>query len=89
MRKNGQWLVFRLFRRTSFFRGILFRSIPLQDSELALPPQHFLPRNNGNRSESIPRNFFGTKFHPLNPNCVNGRRGDGSSSSSDILFYFI
>ncbi len=22
----------------------------------------FLPRNNGNRSESIPRNFFGTKF---------------------------
>jgi hypothetical protein len=24
--------------------------------------EHFLPRNNGNRSESIPRNFFGTKF---------------------------
>jgi hypothetical protein len=24
--------------------------------------EHFLPRNNGNRSESIPRNFFGTKL---------------------------
>jgi hypothetical protein len=24
--------------------------------------EHFLPQNNGNRSESIPRNFFGTKF---------------------------
>jgi hypothetical protein len=24
--------------------------------------EHFLPRNNGNRSESIPRNFCGTKF---------------------------
>jgi hypothetical protein len=23
---------------------------------------HFMPRNNGNRYESIPRNFFGTKF---------------------------
>jgi hypothetical protein len=24
--------------------------------------KHFLPRNNGHHSESIPRNFFGTKF---------------------------
>jgi hypothetical protein len=32
-------------------------------AELGMPRnEHFLPRNNGNRSESIPRNFFGTKF---------------------------
>ncbi len=24
--------------------------------------EHFLPQNNGSHSESIPRNFFGTKF---------------------------
>jgi hypothetical protein len=24
--------------------------------------EHFIPRNNENRSESIPQNFFGTKF---------------------------
>ncbi len=31
--------------------------------ELGMPRnEHFLPRNNGTRSESIPRNFFGTKF---------------------------
>jgi hypothetical protein len=31
--------------------------------DLGMPRnEHFLPRNNGNRSESIPRIFFGTKF---------------------------
>jgi hypothetical protein len=32
-------------------------------AELGMPRnEHFLPRNNGILSESIPRNFFGTKF---------------------------
>jgi hypothetical protein len=32
-------------------------------AELGMPRnKHFLPRNNGNHSESIRRNFFGTKF---------------------------
>jgi hypothetical protein len=32
-------------------------------AEVGMPRnEHFLPRNNGSRSESIPRNFFGTKF---------------------------
>ena len=45
----------------------LFRSVPSfgigSSAELGMPRNEcFLPRNNGNHSESIPRNFFGTKF---------------------------
>ncbi len=56
----------------SFYLGILtlcaeFRSVPSfgigSSAELGMPRnKHFLPRNNGSCSESIPRNFFGTKF---------------------------
>ncbi len=55
--------------KTNFFRRIPFRA-----SELALPrnsmPQNedFLPRNNRNRSESIPQNYFGTEFR-YKPQC--------------------
>jgi hypothetical protein len=55
--------------RFHFFRGIIvsFHSVPSfgigSSAELGMPRnEHFLPRNNGNYSESIPRNFFGTKF---------------------------
>ncbi len=57
---------FWLFCKTNLF---LRNSIPFRASEWALPRNsecprnaHFLPRNNGIHSESIPRNFFGTKF---------------------------
>ncbi len=34
-----------------------------QSVNLGMPRnEHFLPRNNGSHSESIPRNLFGTKF---------------------------
>ncbi len=44
-----------------------FRSVPSfgigSSAELGMPrKEHFLPRNSGNHSESIPRIFFGTKF---------------------------
>jgi hypothetical protein len=44
-----------------------FRSVPSfgigSSAELGMPRnESFLPRNNGSCSESIPRNFFGTKF---------------------------
>ena len=47
--------------------SIPFRSVPSfgigSSVEFGRPRNEcFLPRNNGNRSESIPRNFFGTKF---------------------------
>ncbi len=47
--------------------SIPFRSVPNfgigYSAELGMPRNEgFLPRNNGNRSESIPRNFFGTKY---------------------------
>ena len=50
-----------------FFPGIPFRSVPSfgigSSAEVGMPRNEcFLSRNNGNRSESIPRNFFGTKF---------------------------
>jgi hypothetical protein len=53
--------------RTRRFGLIPFRSVPSfgigSSAELGMPRNEcFLPRNNGNRSESIPRNFFGTKF---------------------------
>jgi hypothetical protein len=53
--------------RVIFFRGIPFRFVPSfgtgSSTELGMPRnEYFLPRNNGNRSESILRNFFGTKF---------------------------
>jgi hypothetical protein len=52
-----------------FFRGIPFRSVPSfeisSSAELEMPQNyHFLPRNNGYQSESIPRNFFGTNPFP-------------------------
>jgi hypothetical protein len=44
-----------------------FRSVPSfgidSSANLGMPGNgHFLPRDNGNHSEFIPRNFFGTKF---------------------------
>ncbi len=44
-----------------------FRSVPSfgidSSVNLGMPRnEHFFPRNNGNHFESIPRNFFGTKF---------------------------
>jgi hypothetical protein len=53
------------FVKLNFF--IPFSSVPslVIDSSvnLGMPRnEHFLPRNNGSHSESIPRNFFGTKF---------------------------
>jgi hypothetical protein len=44
-----------------------FHSVPNfgigSSAELGMPRNEcFLPRNNGSGSESIPRNFFGTKF---------------------------
>ncbi len=55
-----------------------FRSVPSfgigPSTELGMPRnEHFLPRNNGNRSESIPRNFSGTKFRSQ-PYAVASRR---------------
>ncbi len=55
------WIAARPFSRQ-------FRSVPSfgigSSAELEmLRNEHFLPRNNGNHSESILRNFFGTKFH--------------------------
>ncbi len=52
-----------IFSRNS----VPFCSVPSfgigSSAELGMPRnEHFLPRNNGNHSESIPRNFFGTKF---------------------------
>ncbi len=49
------------------FRSVTFRSVPSfrigSSAELWIArDEHFLQRNNGNRSESIPRNFFGMKF---------------------------
>jgi hypothetical protein len=39
--------------------------------------EHFLPRNNGSHSESIPRNFFGTKFR------CQWRKGGGGPGICD------
>ncbi len=46
---------------------LLFSSVPSlgidSSANLGMPRnEHFLPRKNGSHSESIPRNFFGTKF---------------------------
>jgi hypothetical protein len=58
------WLKVILFR-TSFFRGIPSHSVSFRVSELALRwnseclgMSTFFSRNNGNRSESIPRIFY-------------------------------
>jgi hypothetical protein len=56
-----------LLRHFNSLREILFRSVPSfgigSSTEHGMPRnKHFLPRNNGSCSESIPRNFFGTKF---------------------------
>jgi hypothetical protein len=56
---------FGCFVKLIFSAG--FRSVPSfgtgSSAEVGMPRnEHFLPRNNGSRSEFIPRNFFGTKF---------------------------
>ena len=56
-----------MFTEGVIFFSAEFRSAPSfgmgSSAELGMPrKEHFLPRNSGNRSESIPRNFFGTKF---------------------------
>jgi hypothetical protein len=51
------------FLKLHFFAE--FHSVPFRalESELGMPRnEHFLPRNNGNRSESVLQNFFETKF---------------------------
>jgi hypothetical protein len=65
-------VILLMFCKANFFRKIPFRSIPFRSvssfgngfsTELGMPQnEHFLPRNNGNRSDSVPWNFFGTKF---------------------------
>ncbi len=60
-----------MFAGAGFFvKLIVFKPFPFVPSfgidssvNLGMPRnEHFLPRNNGSCSESIPRNFFGTKF---------------------------
>jgi hypothetical protein len=56
----------RIFVKLIFFMP--FPSVPIfgidSSVNLGMPRnEHFLPRNNGSCSESIPRNFSGTKFH--------------------------
>ncbi len=60
-----------MFAGAGFFVKLIiyisFRSVPSfgidSSVNLGMPRnEHFLPRNNGDRSLSIPRNFFGTKF---------------------------
>jgi hypothetical protein len=55
----------RIFCKTNFV--VPFPSVPSfgidSSVNFGMPRnEHFLPRNNGRCSESIPRNFFGTKF---------------------------
>jgi hypothetical protein len=50
-----------------FAESIPYCSVPSfrigSSAELGMPQnERFLPQNNENRSESIPQNFFGTKF---------------------------
>ncbi len=69
--RRNKWLFpteFRLFRRTENSRNS-FRTLRGRENNSEFRSQfgmHFLPRNNGNRSESIPRSFFGTKFRSQN-----------------------
>jgi hypothetical protein len=64
-------MLFILFPRAGFFVTITFfmsfPSVPGLGIDSSgnlgmLRNEHFLPRNNETHSESIPRNFFGTKF---------------------------
>jgi hypothetical protein len=53
------------FVKLIFFPAISFHSEPRNGlfRKLGMPrTERFFPRNNGNHSESIPRNFFVTKF---------------------------
>jgi hypothetical protein len=53
------------FVKPNYFVGLRFvPSYGMDSSEILgiTRNEHFIPRNNENRSESIPRNFFGTKF---------------------------
>ncbi len=54
-------------------------------AELGLPRNEcFLPRNNGNRSESIPQNFFGTKFRSQPYNRLHGGGGRGGGVTAEL-----
>jgi hypothetical protein len=60
---------------------IPFRSVPSfgigSSVEFGMPRNEcFLPRNNGNRSESIPQNFFGTQFSSQPNTCLLISCGD-------------
>ncbi len=73
-----------IFSRNS----VPFRSVPSSSAELGMPRNgHFLPRNNGNRSESIPRNFIRNEI--LFPTLgVGGLRNGGhirNGSAKNIL----
>jgi hypothetical protein len=53
-----------LFAGAGFFVKLFFFMPFPSVLSLGMPwNEHFLQRNNGNHSESIPQNFFGTKFH--------------------------
>jgi hypothetical protein len=57
----------RIFCKTSFCHAI-FPSVPCFGINFSVNfgmprSEHFLPQKNGGCSESIPQNFFGTKFH--------------------------
>ncbi len=68
--KNDFWQIIMSSYSGCFVKLIFsaeFRSVPIfgigSSAEIGMPRnEHFLPRNNGNHSECIPRNFFGTKF---------------------------
>jgi hypothetical protein len=86
-----------------FFVKLIF-FMPLPSVNLGmLRNEHFLPRNNGSCSESIPWIFFGSKFHcqPLYPptfgagggeDTLAGGRGGGGSivrKTPDTALYSI
>jgi hypothetical protein len=86
--------LFWLFSNSYFFRGIPFRSVLVtsfgigSSAEIGMARnEHFLPRNNRNHSESIPRNFFGTKFRSQPYSCREqcGAGGGGCYSPPYIL----
>jgi hypothetical protein len=61
VRTNDNVKLFWLFLENNFFCVFPFRSIPSfgidSSMDFRMPRnEHFLPRNNGNRSESIPQN---------------------------------
>ncbi len=80
VRKDDFWQIIMLSYSGCFVKLLFLRnSVPFHSvlnfgigssAEIGMPRnEHFLPRNNGNRSECIPRNFFGTKCRS-NPICI-------------------